>query len=410
MLTEEVLSGGWLVPAAVVLSILLLVLRGALRRRRTEPDDDEEAHPLPALPPLARATPSPASFEASPPTPAPLPSPGAPLVAVSGATAVDAIAPSGSLLAALGLPESLAPDELPSQSRLPALEDTGRHSPFEPTDSRSLVAARPARPPAAPVEPPPPPREEADQPPTEGPEPAWEPPLPPLRGGLLVGAGGLDARLARAGFQHRSARLAYGLLLLGCGLIGGEAWHGADLGFPPALDAALTVAAFGLATLAPSLWLDLRGLRGTRRLRDALADSLDLAALLHEGGEDGRSALLRVQRLGGPVGVALRLCLPRLTTRAAREQEAEDAAARWGLDGLGELLRSAWHPDGAERCRRAAARTRVEADRDVEAWARRTPLAAAFTLLVFVLPAVAVLLLGPAILDLVHRLLPALGI
>ncbi len=407
MLTGDGLDVGWLIPAAIAFALFLLILRVVLRGRRSEAAAEPESHPLPALPPLARAEAAPPSpVHEQPATWASAPAPGAPLVAVSGASSVEDVAPVGSLLAALGLPESVDEPGLPSQSQLPMLDAT-RHSPFEP--SLAGVAAVPRVP-----EPPPPAAPESldldDWNEQASPSAAtWEPLLPPLRG-ALVGTSRLDRRLARAGFQRSTTRFAYLLLLLGFGLAGAAGWRLLALGFPPPLDLGLTAACFGLAMLGPSLWLDLRGLRGSRRLRDDLADRLDLAALLYEGGEDGRTCLMRMQQLGGPTGRALRLALPRLTTAETREREAGDAAARTGVEATSDLLRSAWSPEPAEFCRTAAARSRAAADRDVDAWARRTPFAAAGTILGFVLPAIAVLLLGPAILDLAHRLLPALGL
>jgi tight adherence protein C len=108
--------------------------------------------------------------------------------------------------------------------------------------------------------------------------------------------GRLQQRLVQAGLYGRAALpvfLGVKMLLLGLGILLALPLALLDL-LSPGRASLLGLFLFGLALLAPGLWLDARKRRRQTALRRALPDALDMLVLCVEGGISLHAAIIRV--------------------------------------------------------------------------------------------------------------------
>lgn len=217
----------------------------------------------------------------------------------------------------------------------------------------------------------------------------------------------LDECCLHAGrpFRLRGERLA-GLKLF-CALFPGGVTLIAVPG-PARLFAAILVGCLGY--VLPGLWISSRIKQRFSLARGQLADAMDLLVVSVEAGLGLDMAMSRVaERLRGPVGQAFSKALSEISLGESRENALKGISRRLPLDeirhfvnsliqaeqlgvSLGGVLRS--QADTLRRHRRLKA----------EEQARKAPVKMLFPLVIFIFPSLFVVILGPAVINIVKEL------
>ncbi len=218
----------------------------------------------------------------------------------------------------------------------------------------------------------------------------------------------LKAELVRAGlFQSGAARVYLGVKLVLMGVLAAAAgmipcvcgW----LSLPWALAACTLGSAVGL--LLPSLWLQWQVGRRQNELRAALPDFLDMLVLCLEGGMSLTAALPRVVNemlqvhpvLGSELVIAQQTANLGLSVGDAFKQFGE----RCGLTEVKDLAAVVLQSErfGAslvKTLRMHADAYRLERQQRAEEWAQQAAVKILFPMLLFIFPAIFIVLLGPA--------------
>lgn len=239
-------------------------------------------------------------------------------------------------------------------------------------------------------------------------------------GEQMIKRGGRDLvgwtkRLVQAGFWRPEAtRIFYGARvvvtvgLIVAGLIGGAIF---DLRLAVMLLLALWLG--GLGWLAPSWYVRRRRLKRRKEISLALADALDLLVACVEAGIGLNQALVRVADEIRNISESLsaELVMVNLEIRAgtARDDALRNFAERTGVDDIENLVSTLIQ---TERFGTSVGRAlRVQADtlrqkrrQRAEEAAAKTTIKLVFPLVLFVFPALFVVILGPAVIQVVQAL------
>lgn len=238
--------------------------------------------------------------------------------------------------------------------------------------------------------------------------------------GEHVERGGLDLegwakRLVQAGFWNADApRIFYGsrVVLAATLVVGGLV---VGFLFDARLFATLVLALWlgGLGWLLPS-WYVLRRLHQRRtEIRMALADALDLLVACVEAGMGLNQALVRVAEEIRNISDALseELAMVNLEIRAgtARDQALRNLAERTGSDDVealtSTLIQTERFGTSVGRALRVQAHTlRQKRRQRAEEAAAKTTIKLVFPLVLFVFPALFVVILGPAVIQVIQAL------
>jgi tight adherence protein C len=266
----------------------------------------------------------------------------------------------------------------------------------------------------------------------------WTAPLrklaaPEVADALPDGAGGsavlrtgavaeLQRRLAHAGIRHRQApaaffgvkaALALAWPLAGFALLATGGVPSRGLWGPAAL---LALAALGY--WAPNLWLAWRARRRQRAVVEAFPDALDLMTVCVEAGLGTEAALVRVARdlaLTSPaLAEELQLVNLELRAGATRDRALRALAARTGVDEVEGFVTMVLQAERfgtalAQSLRVHAQGLRTERRQRAEEAAAKIALKLLFPLIFCIFPALLVVLLGPAMIQIHRVLLPTMG-
>ena len=220
----------------------------------------------------------------------------------------------------------------------------------------------------------------------------------------------LQARLTQAGiYSERAIPLFLGVKLGGLLILPILVlillWGGAS-------QRTLMVLTLGLCILAyilPNLLLDRVISSRQKKIREALPDALDLLVVCVEAGQGLDAAIKRVAedlRESSPI-ISQELLLVNLEIMAGlnRQQALKNLGERTGVDELVSLCNILIQSDRfgtsiAQALKTQSDYIRTDRRQKLEALAAKTPVKLLFPMLLFIFPAIMVVILGPAIIQL----------
>lgn len=218
----------------------------------------------------------------------------------------------------------------------------------------------------------------------------------------------LERKVVLAGAAQRSPLeqvLAMKLLLGLAGFVLGAIRYSADLGDMRQLMwlILLTVGGF----LLPDFLLGARGRRRQESIGRELPDMLDQVTISVEAGLGFEAALNHVSgSLDGPIGEELRYTLQDIRLGMSREAAFRALIDRTEVIELRRFLSSLIQADRlgipiAQVLRSQAAEMRLIRRQTAEEEAQKVPLKVIFPLILFILPALIIVVVGPGVLDII---------
>ena len=236
----------------------------------------------------------------------------------------------------------------------------------------------------------------------------------------VVEQGGLDLegwsrRLVQAGFWNPDAtRVFFGTrIVLTAALVFAGLLFGVLLNARLFATLVLGIWLGGMGWLAPSWYVLSRRRSRRREIKEALADALDLMVACVEAGIGLNQALARVSEEVRNVSEALseELAMVNLEIRAgtARDQALRNLAERTGIEDVESLVSTLIQTErfgtSVGRALRIQADTlRQKRQQRAEEAAAKTTIKLVFPLVLFVFPALFVVILGPAVIQVVQAL------
>ena len=166
---------------------------------------------------------------------------------------------------------------------------------------------------------------------------------------------------------------------------------------------AITVVTFFL----PDLLLHSRGQERSQRIAQELPDTLDQMTIAVEAGLGFDSAMARAGKNGkGPMAEELTRTLQDIQVGQSRRQAYESLAGRTAVPDLRKFVRAIIQADQygisiADVLRTQAAEMRVKRRQRAEEKAMQIPVKVIFPLMLCILPVLFIVLLGPAVMDIV---------
>jgi tight adherence protein C len=230
----------------------------------------------------------------------------------------------------------------------------------------------------------------------------------------------LRSKLIHAGFYGRQAPAIFLgtklLLIIGPALVG--LFIGA-LGLVPTDYAVLAGACFGImGMIGPSFWLDGRKTKRQTNFRRALPDALDLLVICLEGGLSAPAALRRVAtelRASYPfLAAELNIVLREIQLGSSAGEALQKMGSRTDLEEIRSLASVMTQAErfGASLVRslRVAADTlRVKRQQYAEERAQKAAIKVLIPTLLFIFPAIFVVILGPAVFQIIEQLGQMMG-
>jgi len=220
----------------------------------------------------------------------------------------------------------------------------------------------------------------------------------------------LQARLTQAGiYSERAIPLFLGVKLGGLLILPILVlillWGGASQRTLMVLTLSLCI----LAYILPNLLLDRVISSRQKKIREALPDALDLLVVCVEAGQGLDAAIKRVAedlRESSPI-ISQELLLVNLEIMAGlnRQQALKNLGERTGVDELVSLCNILIQSDRfgtsiAQALKTQSDYIRTDRRQKLEALAAKTPVKLLFPMLLFIFPAIMVVILGPAIITL----------
>jgi tight adherence protein C len=222
-----------------------------------------------------------------------------------------------------------------------------------------------------------------------------------------------ERRLVQAGFRRKDApvlsygvKLALAILLL--------------LSFAAAgrFSFVYIVLAVLLGAMLPDIWLSRRIKRRKEDIQLAIPDALDLTVVCVEAGLGLDQSLMRIGQEIRPIhrdlSDELRLLNLEVNAGKSRAQSLRNLAGRTDVDDLKALVAVLIQTDRfgtsvAQSLRVFSDSLRVKRRQRAEERAAKTTIKMIPPLVFFILPAIFVVVLGPAVITIVQELLPSLG-
>jgi tight adherence protein C len=176
-------------------------------------------------------------------------------------------------------------------------------------------------------------------------------------------------------------------------------------GHPSAKMGLLAVVVIGVCYVLPELLLHSRGQERSQRIALELADTMDQMTIAVEAGLGFDSAMMRAGKNGkGPLAEELVRTLQDMQVGHSRRQAYEGLAARTGVVDLRKFVRAVIQADMygiavADVLRTQAAEMRMKRRQRAEEKAMKIPVKVIFPLMLFILPVLFIVLLGPAAMD-----------
>lgn len=170
----------------------------------------------------------------------------------------------------------------------------------------------------------------------------------------------------------------------------------------------LLIALFGVA--GPMVWLSGSVARRAKRMDRELPDTLDLIVVSLEAGLGFEAALLRITERGeGVLAEELRRVLAEVNVGLGRRTALQAFAARTGLPAIANLVSAIVQAEQtgmsiAQVLRGQSDHLRIVRRQHAEEAAMKAPLKMLFPLVFFIFPSLFVVILGPAILQLLKAM------
>ena len=220
----------------------------------------------------------------------------------------------------------------------------------------------------------------------------------------------LRIKLANAGFRQAQAQtlfLASKTVLGVLGLIVGAA---AGISSSAQMATLAGIAAFsaGAGLMLPNLWLSMAGSARKQKIRHGLPDTLDLLVVSVESGLALDAAFKRVGEEMGPVhpelSEELRIATMETQMGLRRNEALENMARRTGVDEMRSLVSVVVQAEKfgtsiAKALRNQADSLRVKRRQAAEEKAQKTAVKLMIPLVLFIFPAMGVVLGGPAVIS-----------
>ncbi len=225
----------------------------------------------------------------------------------------------------------------------------------------------------------------------------------------------LRVKLANAGFRQPQAQtvllasktvLAVAGVVLGC-------LAAISTGQPPTMLFGAAAFAAGLGFMLPNVWLGLAASNRKQKVREGLPDSLDLLVVSVESGLGLDAALKRVGEEMATVHTELseemRIATMETQMGIPRAEALENLARRCGLDEMRSLVSVIVQAEKfgtsiAKALRNQADSLRTKRRQAAEERAQKTAVKLMIPLVLFIFPAMGVVLGGPAVLKMVEAL------
>ncbi|MDQ1661422.1 MAG: tight adherence protein [Blastococcus sp.] len=233
-----------------------------------------------------------------------------------------------------------------------------------------------------------------------------------LRLARVLTPGGMVRRLDRlAGRAGRPAAWPVGKLITAKLVLAGIA---GSLGLlvlsahPGVLTVLLAVVGTGTCYFLPELLLFSRGQERQDAISLELADTLDQMTIAVEAGLGFESAMARAGQNGkGPLAEELVRTLQDIAVGQPRREAYLAMAERTGVQDLGRFIRAIVQADAygvsiADVLRAQASEMRLKRRQRAEEKAMQIPVKVIFPLILCILPTLFIVLLGPAVLQIVH--------
>ncbi|TIC80939.1 type II secretion system F family protein [Nocardioides sp. GY 10127] len=177
------------------------------------------------------------------------------------------------------------------------------------------------------------------------------------------------------------------------------------LGLGPTVVLLAVLAGAAVGFLAPDLYLYQRGYDRSERLRRDLPDALDLLAISVEAGLGFDAALQQVaSRTTGPVAEELSRLLREMQLGSSRSEALRALAERTDVVELQQFVGAMVQADGfgipiAQVLRVQMGEMRIKRRQRAEAKAQQVPVKITIPLVLCILPALFVVIMGPAVLS-----------
>ena len=231
----------------------------------------------------------------------------------------------------------------------------------------------------------------------------------------------LRVKLSNAGFRRESTPTIFlaSKTLIAVALCVGTLLSAWSAGQPPMNVFGLTATMAGLGFMLPNAWLWIARNQRRESLRHGLPDSLDLMVVSVEAGLALDSAIQRV-------GDEMRLAHPELSEEwtittletqmgIPRVEALENLAMRTGVPEMKSLVAIITQAERfgtsvAKALRNPAAMLRVKRQQAAEERAQKTTVKLMLPLILFIFPAIFVVLVGPAALKLIRTLSTTSGL
>ena len=176
---------------------------------------------------------------------------------------------------------------------------------------------------------------------------------------------------------------------------------------PGSLSVVIGIAVTVVGHFLPDLLLHSRGQERSQRIGLELPDTLDQMTIAVEAGLGFDSAMARAGKNGkGPMAEELTRTLQDIQVGQSRRQAYESLAARTAVPDLRKFVRAIIQADQygisiSDVLRTQAAEMRVKRRQRAEEKAMQIPVKVIFPLMLCILPVLFIVLLGPAVMDIV---------
>lgn len=222
----------------------------------------------------------------------------------------------------------------------------------------------------------------------------------------------LRLKLASAGYRHRQAQtvfLASKTILSAVALIGAMV-AGASLGYDWQRTLLMALFAGGVGFMVPNLWLRMTAKARQEKLRHGLPDVLDLMVVSVESGLALDAAIKRVgdelMRVHPDLAEEFRIATAESQMGIPRGEALEHLAQRAGVEELRNLTSVITQAERfgtsvAKALRNQGSSLRIKRHQQAEERAQKTAVKLMIPLVLFIFPAMGVVLAGPAVIQLI---------
>jgi tight adherence protein C len=227
--------------------------------------------------------------------------------------------------------------------------------------------------------------------------------------------GALRLRLIQAGFPNaRAVPLYLGARIFLPGTLGFAALIiPPALGYTMAMTGMMLIWALALGYVAPSLYVGARRTKRMKEMQKALPDALDMLVVCVEAGLGLNQAIVRVseeiERISSVLSEQLSLVNLEIRAGTGREDALRNLGERTGLDDIKSLTAMLIQTDRfgtsiAQALRVQADTLRTKRRQRAEEAAAKTTIKLVFPLVLFIFPAMFVVILGPALITIIYTL------